>query len=268
MNPQDTIRLIEEQIEKATEIARSSDVEAHYRVWDKTNVRLLRLVFDESTVKLYTDLAVHRAVVVPGQGDPWASLRRHVGKKATVLMSILVEHARFAAVDPALAGQKPHSHEGSRAAHTPMPGTRVFLVHGRDDGTKQAVARFLTTLGLDPVILHERPNGGRTIIEKFEEEAEVTYAIALFTPDDVGALAAEPTALSPRARQNVVLEFGFFLGRLSRRRACALVKGTVELPSDYDGVLFVPFDEQGAWRFLLAREMMAAGMNVDLNKLS
>src|SRR5262249_21992550 len=118
------------------------------------------------------------------------------------------------------------------------------------------------------VILHEQASQGKTIIEKFESHADVGFAVILLTPDDVGASSAAYQAeqpLAPRARQNVVFEHGFFIGRFGRGRVCALHKG-IEIPSDLQGVIYVPFDEKGAWRLDLAREMKAAGMNVDLNK--
>lgn len=141
------------------------------------------------------------------------------------------------------------------------------MVHGHDAGTKEAVARFISALGFDPVVLHEQPNQGKTIIEKFEAHADVGFAVVLFTPDDVGHPAGAPDKAASRPRQNVVLELGFFLGSLERGRVCVLYRHGVEIPSDYSGVLFVPFDDAGAWRFLLAKEMKAAGLNVDLNKV-
>ena len=155
--------------------------------------------------------------------------------------------------------------EGARAPHAGSTGTglEVFIVHGRDDGTKEAVARLLAKLGLSPVILHERPNQGRTLIEKFEEHAEVGFAVALLTPDDVGSHRGQE--LAPRARQNVVFEFGYFVGRLGRTRVCALTTGSIELPSDYEGIVYIPLDEAGAWRMALVRELKAAGFTVDAN---
>ena len=141
----------------------------------------------------------------------------------------------------------------------------VFIIHGRDDGTKQTVARFLEKLDLTPVILHDKASLGRTLIEKFEEHAQVGFAVALLTPDDVGSLKGEETNLNPRARQNVIFEFGFFIGRLGRRRVCALTKGNVELPSDYDGVVYVELDAGGAWKINLVRELKATGLDVDAN---
>lgn len=146
-------------------------------------------------------------------------------------------------------------------------GNRVFVVHGHDDGMKETVARFLERLGLEGVILHEQPNNGRTIIEKFEANARVDFAVVLFSPDDVGYAKNSADKATPRARQNVVLELGFFMGALGRHKVCALVQPNIEKPSDYDGVLFVPFDSSGSWRLLLAKEMKASGMEVDLNRV-
>jgi predicted nucleotide-binding protein len=141
----------------------------------------------------------------------------------------------------------------------------VFIIHGHDDGTKETVARFITKLGLTPIILHEHSNQGRTIIEKFEQHAQVGFALALLTPDDVGSLAGQQKDLKPRARQNVIFEFGYFMGLLGRQRVCALTKGDVEIPSDYSGVLYIPLDVSGAWRMTLVRELKSAGFNVDAN---
>ena len=129
------------------------------------------------------------------------------------------------------------------------------------------MARFLENLELEPVILQEQPNEGRTIIEKFEEYAQVGFAVILCTPDDVGALATEQAQLKPRPRQNVLLEWGFFLGLIGRGRVCALVKGDVEIPSDYSGVVYIQMDDSQGWQFQLLRELHKAGLPVDANRL-
>ncbi len=149
-----------------------------------------------------------------------------------------------------------------------VESNEVFIVHGRDDGPKQAVARFLERLELSPIILHEQANEGLTIIEKFEQHSQVGFAVVLLTPEDVGRLASEgDSELRPRARQNVILELGFFLGKLGRKRTCALLVGDVEIPSDYAGVLYVSMDEQDAWKFELVRELKKAGFDVDANRI-
>ena len=143
----------------------------------------------------------------------------------------------------------------------------VFIVHGRDDGTKNTVARFLERLDLQPIVLADQPNRGFTTIEKFEHHAQVSCAVVLLTPDDVGSLKGTENILSPRARQNVIFELGFFFGSLGRGRVCALTKGDVEIPSDYAGVVYIPFDDHGGWQLALSRELQAAGFTIDANRV-
>lgn len=144
-------------------------------------------------------------------------------------------------------------------------GTDIFLVHGRDDEAKEAVARFIERLDARAIILHEQPNGGRAIIEKFEAHSDVAFAIVLLTPDDF----VRNTAKSPhrRARQNVIFELGYFYAKLGRNKVCALYKEGVEIPSDIQGVIYVPMDSTGAWRMLLSRELKAAGLPLNYDKV-
>jgi hypothetical protein len=145
---------------------------------------------------------------------------------------------------------------------------KVFLVHGHAQEVQQAVVRFLKSLNLDVVILHEQPNQGRTIIEKFEKHSGVGFAVVLLTPDDVGAPIDHPDGTKKRARQNVILELGYFIGKLGRGRVCPIYVEEVELPSDLHGVLWVAYDQSGEWRSKLAREIHAAGIDVDLGKVT
>ena len=144
---------------------------------------------------------------------------------------------------------------------------KVFLVHGRDNETKQTVARFLEKLGLEVIILHEMSSGGKTIIEKFEANSDVTYAVVLLTPDDVGAEKGERDRLNSRARQNVIFELGYFTGKLGRENVCTLLRGNIERPSDYDGIIYIDLDPADGWKLVLARELKAAELSVDLNKM-
>lgn len=149
-------------------------------------------------------------------------------------------------------------------------GRQIFVVHGHDEAMKQSVARSLETLGFEPTVLHEKPNQGRTIIEKFSDYSDVGFAVVLLSPDDIGrARANVPGTERPRARQNVILELGYFLGKLGRDRVMALFKPEqdFEMPSDYSGVLFIPFDDAGKWKFDVAKELRACGYEVDANRL-
>ncbi|HEY1257408.1 MAG TPA: nucleotide-binding protein, partial [Terracidiphilus sp.] len=141
----------------------------------------------------------------------------------------------------------------------------VFVVHGHDHGSKETVARFLTQLELDPIILHEKPNEGRTIIEKFEHHANVAFAVVILSPDDVGFAKNAPETKEQRARQNVIFELGFFVGKLGRIRTFALLLPGVTKPSDFDGVLYIPM-QGDSWKMEIVRELKAAGLDVDANK--
>jgi len=150
--------------------------------------------------------------------------------------------------------------------HPKLLGTEVFVVHGHDDALRSEVCRLLEKLGLNPIVLFEQPDKGRTVIEKFEQHANVGYAVVLLTPDDEGGLRGEEK-LTNRARQNVIFELGFFYGKLGRKNVCAILKEGLEFPSDINGVIYKRADHAGAWRLELAKEMKAAGLAIDLNKL-
>ncbi|SFT27064.1 Predicted nucleotide-binding protein containing TIR-like domain-containing protein [Methylobacterium sp. yr668] len=146
------------------------------------------------------------------------------------------------------------------------PSRKVFIVHGHDEAARETVARYIQSIGLEPIILHERTNKGRTIITKFREEAaDAAFAVVLMTPDDQGAKAGAETN-NPRARQNVVFELGFFIGALGPEKVSALVKGNVEKPSDFEGVVYISM-ENGHWKIDLAKEFKAAGIEIDFNKV-
>ena len=155
----------------------------------------------------------------------------------------------------------------SKLVLTTANSRKVFLVHGHNNEVKQTVARFLETLNLEVVILHEQLIKGRTVIENFEEYSDVAFAVVLLTPDDFGGSNSKRKTSNKRARQNVILELGYFIGRLGRERVCALHVEGVELPSDIKGVLYIAYDSSGGWHLKLAREIMAAGIEVDLNRI-
>ncbi|WP_240496034.1 TIR domain-containing protein [Vibrio parahaemolyticus] len=142
---------------------------------------------------------------------------------------------------------------------------KIFIVHGHDDGARETVARFLERIGLEAVILHEQANQGRTIIEKVVANSDVGFAIVLLTPDDEGCVKGGTP--EPRARQNVLLELGYFIGRLGRDKVCALKRGALEIPSDFAGVVWQTMDSNGGWKQALARELEAAGHSIDWNKV-
>ncbi len=154
-----------------------------------------------------------------------------------------------------------------RAFPAKSDSRKIFVVHGHDHGRKETVARFLEKLDLEPVILHEHADRGKTVIEKFEAHAaDVSCAVVILTGDDVGYSKSTPEEKESRARQNVILELGYFVGKLGRDHTFALVEKAITLPSDIHGVVYIELDG-GHWSLLLAKELKAAGLDVDLNRV-
>lgn len=145
--------------------------------------------------------------------------------------------------------------------------SQVFIVHGHDETAKIKVARFLEKLDIQPIILHEQASAGNTIIEKIEEYSNVGFGIILYTSCDVGGKHGNPPILNARARQNVVFEHGYLMGKIGRDKVCALVKGSIETPNDISGVVYVPMDDSDAWHIQIAKELKRSGYSVDMNKI-
>jgi len=223
------------------------------RQWGDENQNLLSRLFD--TAEAADRYAERRPRLAAGRS---LGLRERI---ANVAKSLVLELAALESQFESLG--LIHEAEGDLIA-VRASLQAVFLVHGHDEAALHEVARFLSSVGLEPRILRELPNRGRTIIEKFEDYATTTYAVVLLTPDDTcdGGKDGE----RKRPRQNVVLELGYFLGRLGRERVCALYKEGTEIPSDYKGVLFIPLDDRGGWQWILAKELKAAQLKVDLDR--
>ena len=145
----------------------------------------------------------------------------------------------------------------------------IFVVHGHNEEMKQNVARVLENLDLIPVILHEKPNEGKTIIEKIIHNSSVSFAVVLLSPDDMGYVKNQPMDVKPRARQNVIFELGFFIGKLGRKHVCVLYQKETnfEKHSDFDGVVLTPYDTSDTWKNELIRELKNCGYDIDANKL-
>ncbi len=141
---------------------------------------------------------------------------------------------------------------------------KVFIVHGRDNEAKQEAARYIESIGLEAIILHEQASSGMTIIEKIEHYAgEADFAIVIYTPCDKGRGAFETTVPARyRARQNVVFEHGYLMAKLGRKNVCALVKGQIETPNDISGVVYVSMDQAGAWKNDVNLELKACGYSL------
>ena len=235
------------------------EVKYKHKLWHEYNIELLRRIFDSDELsKEYSFWGV--AVFAESLGEKIKDLSEDINTHITRLESIK-QRLPLYPESPGLSMVTP-SVPTERVAPTTKA---VFLVHGRDHAVKETVARYLTKLNLDPIVLHEQPNLGDTIIEKLERTSPVAFSVVLLTCDDKGCPISDTSSLKLRARQNVVFELGYFIGKLGREKVCALYAEGVELPSDFHGVVYIPFDTAGAWRLLLARELKASGLDIDLN---
>ena len=149
-------------------------------------------------------------------------------------------------------------------------GNKIFIVHGHNEEMKQSVARFLEHLDLNPIILHEQPDRNRNVLDKLiEESKQACFAIILLSPDDFGYSVKErDTDRKTRARQNVILELGFFIGKLDKGNVVALYREDkdFDLPSDIVGTLYKKYDSEGAWKREIAKELRAAGIQINTDK--
>jgi predicted nucleotide-binding protein len=229
--------------------------------WSELNGELLQRLFDSNAI--YRQHMSYSGIIASGSAD--LVIDRELFHKA-----VEDEIRRLESVTNRLElFPEPTASDATeeKPSSPTIPAKKSFIVHGHDTSASESVARFLERLGIEPVILHEMASGGSTVIEKLERYSDVKFAVVLLTPDDVGATADQKNSLKPRARQNVILEFGYFVGKLGRSNVCALLKGDVEIPSDMMGIIYVPMDHGRGWRLSLATELRDAGFKIDMNRL-
>lgn len=207
------------------------------------------------------------------------------GKKTILnLLGTMIEDLKMSEsskISPETKGDKPKS-------------TRVFIVHGTDHKPMKELKAMLSGLGLNPIVLHEQPSSGKTVVEKLEDYSDVGYAFVILTPDDGLFSIQEVEKLCDEidskkiyehqkdklffdsfgkmwrrvARQNVILELGYFMGLLGRNRVCCLYNGNVVLPSDIHGIVYVPFKNSvEEAKDMIVKELRACGYKVDANKI-
>jgi predicted nucleotide-binding protein len=258
-----SLALLQRTLERVSDVAKLQKYSPDHEKWERNARNAIRFIFGdesqhlkefESTLKPYSS---EDKLYPATKADAF----RKVSPKVATLFEIMINEVEdYWEQDVDTAG----INDIKKDASVLPRDNNIFIIHGHDAGTKEEVARFLSKLGLNPIILHEQANKGKTVIEKFEQHADVPFAIALLTPDDIGASKSEPERLRPRPRQNVLFEFGYFIGKLGRTRVCGLIKGEVEIPSDYSGVLYINFDSAD-WRWELIKELKAANLPIDVN---
>ena len=243
-------------VEKGREYGRE-----RFKAWERAIQKILEEHFPAYTGKLHSKL--HPMVMV-GYHDPIQQFMEDEYKPSiSFIDSLIMDINNNEVISPASNKHKIKVSKSGKNSNELLK--KAFIVHGHDDAKKLETARFLEKIGFEAIILHEQPNGGKTIIEKLEKFTDVGFGIVLYTPDDVGEAVANQACIRPRARQNVVFEHGLLIGKLGRGRVIPLVVDhNIELPGDISGMVYM---SDNGWEVQLAREIKELDYDVDFNKL-
>jgi predicted nucleotide-binding protein len=220
-----------------------------------------------SLVRQHRDLDSFWGFIQP-KFSTYAERRTYLSEQFTQLLDALEFGAPIQsapAVAPMLTNTvPPQSNPAPQPAQVTRNKRKVFIVHGRDNEAKQEVSRFIESLGLEAIILHEQASSGMTIIEKIEHYSnDADFALVLYTACDKGRGAHETNVPArDRARQNVIFEHGYLMAKLGRENVCSLVKGQIETPNDISGVVYVQLDDFGAWKNDVTKELKACGYSI------
>lgn len=236
-----------------------------YYSWSDYNSEYLKQAFNKENneyKKSYDNVGAFFFGSIGGRTSPAQELKNFKDKINNKVSNLKKLRAKTDLLKTSLVGSKV-----SIKSNIELDKSQVFIVHGHDDVAKTKTARFVEKLGFEAIILHEQASSSKTIIEKIEEYSNVGFGIILYTPCDIGGKKNANPDLKSRARQNVVFEHGFLIGKIGRSNVCALVKGDIETPNDISGVVYVSMDEADAWRYTIARELKKAGYDIDMNKI-
>jgi predicted nucleotide-binding protein len=238
-------------------------LKSDYSSWHDYNLELLKQSFNKTDNEYrddYDNAAEWSGMFLGGRQSPAEQLKAFAEKFTSKIDSLKKLEQKLPLLKSSEADVKPESADNGE-----VNMTQVFIVHGHDDLAKVETARFIEKLGFEPIILHEQASSGQTIIEKIESYSNVGFGVVLYTSCDIGAKKGEEANLKSRARQNVVFEHGYLIGKIGRKNVCALVKGNVETPNDISGVVYISMDSD--WKLDLAKELRESGYTVDMNKV-
>lgn len=268
---------LQERIKKGLEIKKilpnSSEAfetaQKEYSKWDDFNIELLKRLFttDELAGEYSSSLGrmVFSYFEEPSLEEKMDDLHKDIDNKIHRIDSI-IERLELVPLRSASHTNTPKT-GSSELKHAET--NKVFIVHGHEETAKTNLEVFLREIGLEPIVLHRQADGGLTLIEKLEKHSEVGYAFILLTPDEMAYLRLEEQKSDSerkkelRARQNVIFEFGYFVGRLGRSRVCCLYTGDVSLPSDVNGMIYKKFSksiEEVAYSII--KDLKASGYEI------
>ncbi len=303
ISPQEIMALLELQKNKGEELLKKNLIQlGDVRSWNLSTQDILTKAFGSNSG--YVDSIIHPGDHKPYPAyEPESSLEKQRRKNLQMALTLLKgcieylqnyrpeaddfppsvqkevqepgEKAKFTA-DPVVVEKKKEPTPGGKRDNQPkvskeeeiMEKTsipKVFVITGKDEEKKEAVASFLASLGVEPVIPQE-DNGYKTNLVEKLGKSELAFAIILLFGDEVGYPKEKPEESRPRANQKVIFELGFLMGRLPQNLVCALYEEGLDLPAEYQGNVFIPFDGGGIWKLLTARAMKMANVDIDMNK--
>lgn len=253
--------IIETQINDAQELAAA---EKAYGKWNDFNLELLKRLFTSDELCMEYDRYTGGMAVMMREkylAEKVSDFNKKVEDKNHRLQSIIERLELIPEPANAASSMASPAKPSKR-----IDRSKIFIVHGHDDSAKLEVARFIEKIGFEPIILHEQASESRTIIEKIEAYSDVGFGVVIYSPCDIGGKNTESPDLAGRARQNVVFEHGFLIGKLGRSKVCPLVTGSVETPNDISGIVYTSMDSSN-WQIELAKELRAAEYPVDMNNV-
>ena len=255
------VEILEGQINDAQELTTADQT---YRKWHDFNIELLKRLFTSD------DLCMEYKRYA---GSMRMMMREKylAGKVSDFYQQVEDKNHRLESIIERLELIPEPANAASEMASPAKPSkeidrSKIFIVHGHDDSAKLEVARFIEKIGFEPIILHEQASESRTIIEKIEAYSDVGFGVVIYSPCDIGGKNTDSPELTGRARQNVVFEHGFLIGKLGRSKVCPLVTGSVETPNDISGIVYTSMDSSN-WQIELAKELRAAEYPVDMNNV-
>lgn len=258
------LKILKKLIEETESIINQKRFSTDFKIWKSKVERFLKQAFpqDDTYLKQFQDVSyAHSGYIISAGESTFEKNKRERERNIVYGNGIIYAKKLLQSFADDLA-----SSTSSEKTTSEKLGKTVFIVHGHDEDVLFKIKSTINNLKLNPVILHEQENEGFTLIEKLETHSEkADYAIILLTPDDEGYPRGNESKKRFRARQNVILELGLFLGLIGRKRVAVIYKGEVEIPSDYEGVLYIPMKDE--WKLKLAKEMKIAGIELSLDDL-
>jgi predicted nucleotide-binding protein len=275
----EALAILRKALEKIPDLRQLGRGKPEFEKWRRNTEIAIAEIFGENSQNVRDFIKIHYSPIIMFSNTTDAMFQKayHNGldSASSVLQSMIKEVEKYWDEDAILKpeklekAEKPNKPEKSvdfpAVLHELRKADEIFIIHGQDKSVMENVAEFITKLGLEPIILHDQSGQGRTIIEELEQHTRIGFALVILTPDETCSLNEAGSEGKLHARQDVIFEFGYFLGRLGRQRVCALAGENVEVPSDYPGVLYIPLDTAEAWKIRILKVLKTAGYKVDAN---